>query len=457
MRNQLAALAALVTGAAALSAQTATPSTVVFRTNLGDITVTLLPGDAPRTVDNFLTYVRAGDYNNTIFHRSVRGFVIQGGGFKTTNNFEAVTQRDAVRNEYKVSNIRGTLAMAKLGTGPDTATNQWFFNLSDDNAANLNVQNGGFTVFGRVANDASLAILDRIAAVPVFNQSNINGAFDTMPLQNFRPTQGIQPDNLIVLRTVVTGERPVISDGAIQTAGSFGGYRYAAPGSYIEIYGSNLAPSPGRSWAASDFDGNRAPTSLDDITVTINNVAAPISFISPGQINIQIPATTRTNVQVPIVLNARGFTSSTILFPIRPLAPGLWAPPSFRVGDRQFVAAVKADGSLVARGVPNVPDNPARPGETIVFYGLGFGSVLPVSVPVAGQIASGTTELLNPVEFRFGPQVGLVSYNGLTPGQVGLYQFNVTIPPAVETGDIELTVTLNGEAIPQSLRIPIAR
>ncbi len=457
MRNQLAAVAALSVFAAGVSAQTATPSTVVFRTNLGDITVTLLTSDAPRTVENFLTYVRANDYNNTIFHRSVRGFVLQGGGFKTTNNFEAVTQRDAIRNEFKVSNTRGTLAMAKLGTGPDTATNQWFFNLGD-NSGNLDNQNGGFTVFGRVANDASLAVLDRISAVPVYNQSSLNGAFTDLPLQNFRPTQGVQPDNLIVVRSIVTGERPVITDSAIQTAGAFGAYRYAAPGSYIEIYGTNLAPSPGRSWAEGDFDGNRAPTSLDDITVTVNNVAAPISFVSPGQINVQIPANTRTNVQVPIVLNSRGFTSSTILFPIRPLAPALWAPPQFRVGDRQFVGALDVRSQLIARGVPNVPDNPARPGDTVVFYGIGFGPVLPSRIPVAGERAPAElTDLLNPVEFRFGGQVAAITYKGLTPGQVGLYQFNVVIPPAVEAGDVELAVTLNGELLPQSLRIPIVR
>src|SRR5260370_6586108 len=138
--------------------------TVRFHTNLGDIDVVLLPDSAPLTVANFLNYANRGDFNNSIIHRSVPGFIFQGGGYQWKDGSPVAIPSDPpVQNEYNVSNTRGTLAMAKLGTDANSATNQWFFNLAN-NAANLDNQNGGFTVFGRIANSAGRTIMDRIAS-----------------------------------------------------------------------------------------------------------------------------------------------------------------------------------------------------------------------------------------------------------------------------------------------------
>ena len=116
-----------------------TPSSMVrFHTNFGDIDVTLLPNSAPRTVTNFLNYVNRGAYNNSLIHRSVAGFIIQGGGYQFINRVPREIASDPpVVNEFSVSNTRGTIAMAKLGSSPNSATNQWFFNLAD-NSRNLN-------------------------------------------------------------------------------------------------------------------------------------------------------------------------------------------------------------------------------------------------------------------------------------------------------------------------------
>ncbi len=178
-------LLALLLPLAALSQSVPNP-VVRFSTNLGDIDVTLLPNSAPKTVANFFNYVNRGDFNNSIFHRSVRNFIIQGGGFQLKNGAPVAIPADpAVKNEFSQSNNRGTLAMAKLGDDPNSATNQWFFNLNNSNAANLNAQNGGFTVFGRVANASSLAVMDAIAAVPVWDSSRLNAAFTELPLLNY--------------------------------------------------------------------------------------------------------------------------------------------------------------------------------------------------------------------------------------------------------------------------------
>lgn len=155
---------------------------VRFHTDLGEIDVVLLQDVAPATVANFLGYVNRKDYDNTFIHRSPPGFVIQGGGFRFIDNTAIpVPQQPAVVNEFRVSNTRGTLAMAKLGGDPNSATNQWFFNIGD-NSANLDNQNGGFTVFGRVLGSSSLANMDAINALPIINGG---GVFNQLPLRNY--------------------------------------------------------------------------------------------------------------------------------------------------------------------------------------------------------------------------------------------------------------------------------
>jgi cyclophilin family peptidyl-prolyl cis-trans isomerase len=139
---------------------------------------------APLTVKNFLNYVNDGDYTNSIIHRSVSNFIIQGGGFTINDLNPGLVPADPpVQNEFSVdrSNLRGTIAMAKLGGNPNSATNQWFFNLND-NSSNLDNQNGGFTVFGQVLSPTDLNVIDAISKIPIFNGSSINPAFTELPL-----------------------------------------------------------------------------------------------------------------------------------------------------------------------------------------------------------------------------------------------------------------------------------
>ena len=160
---------------------------VQFSTTLGKIDVELSDTITPLTVANFLNYTNAGRYDNTIIHRNPVGFVAQGGGFKfneTAHTLTHIATDPAVQNEFSQSNIRGTIAMAKLGSDPNSATSEWFFNLGD-NSQNLNNQNGGFTVFGRVIGSAGLTTLDAINATPKFSPNGPNGAFADIPLRNF--------------------------------------------------------------------------------------------------------------------------------------------------------------------------------------------------------------------------------------------------------------------------------
>ncbi len=133
---------------------------VKLQTSMGDIVIELNADKAPITVKNFLGYVESGFYNGTIFHRAIKGFMIQGGGL--TADMNQKTAKAPIKNEFKISNTRGTVAMAKLGGNPDSATCQFFISVAD-NSANLDHQNGGFTVFGKVVE--GMDVVDKIASV----------------------------------------------------------------------------------------------------------------------------------------------------------------------------------------------------------------------------------------------------------------------------------------------------
>lgn len=157
------------------------PSAARMVTDLGTMDFAFYQQNAPQTVANFMGYADRGDFTNTIFHRTVSGFIVQGGAFHADATASAVTTKPPVVNEPDISNIRGTVAMAKVGGNPDSATNQFFVNLAD-NATNLNNQNEGFTVFARVAGNG-MTVADAIAALPTRNYAAVNGALGTTPVK----------------------------------------------------------------------------------------------------------------------------------------------------------------------------------------------------------------------------------------------------------------------------------
>ena len=209
---------ALSTGSQALFAQSSSTNPLVrFHTDLGDIDLALLKDIAPNNVANFLGYVNPGTYDNSFIHRSVPTFIVQGGGYTFVNNQPtALAQHAAVVNEFHVSNKRGTLAMAKIAGNPNSATNQWFFNESDSNASNLDNQNGGFSVFGRIINNTGLTTMDAIAAVPIFNAQGVFGSdFQSLPLRNY--TSGAPQDANLV--HVISGQGGAANLGADPSLG----------------------------------------------------------------------------------------------------------------------------------------------------------------------------------------------------------------------------------------------
>lgn len=252
-------------------------SGVRLTTSLGEIDLALYDQRIPITVANFKNYLDSGRYfltdpttgasTSLFFHRSVPGFVIQSGGFLGTVNPSdpahvqptQVTPFASITNEPGISNTRGTIAMAKLPGDPNSATSQWYINLADN--LNLDTDNGGFTVFGRVLGDG-MAVADAIAALPFFN---FGVPFDTLPLRDFAgglPT----PANLVSIPAInyispltftATSDHPGVASVVLS-------------GSNLLVSGKALGTAT-ITVAASDVDGAQVMQTFD-VTVVTNPV-----------------------------------------------------------------------------------------------------------------------------------------------------------------------------------------
>ena len=151
-------------------------SDVIIKTSHGDIALRLFAEQAPITVENFLSYVDSGHYRDTIFHRVISRFMIQGGGF--TANMEKKSTNAPIKNESDngLSNKRGTIAMART-SDPDSATSQFYINHKDNPNLNATANRAGYTVFGEVVK--GMDVVDAIAAVQTGNVSH----YQNVPLE----------------------------------------------------------------------------------------------------------------------------------------------------------------------------------------------------------------------------------------------------------------------------------
>lgn len=214
---------------AALLPAAAHATLVQVDTPLGSFTMQMRPADAPLTVTNFLNYIADGDYTDSIIHRSAditvedpenpgsfitQDFVIQGGsftvgpqGFTVVDgafvDVSNVPTDPPVLNEPGVSNTRGTVAMAKIGGDPNSATSGWFVNVNDNSGgpASLDTQNGGFTVFADVVE--GMAVVDAIASL---GTANLGGAFGTIPILDTAQPPVLDADEIVYTQLRVVGD-----------------------------------------------------------------------------------------------------------------------------------------------------------------------------------------------------------------------------------------------------------
>ncbi len=179
-----------------LSLTSSVHATIVeFQTSQGNIEVNLFDQTTPETVANFLQYIDEQHYTTSVIHRAVPSFVVQGGGFTFAGDWPLtrITTNAALVNEPVYSNVKGTIAMAKVAGNPDSATDQWFFNLVDNSegSAKLDTTNGGYSVFGQVIGDG-MTVVDKIAGltlcqdIPMTDYSSQNCSVQSTPsIENF--------------------------------------------------------------------------------------------------------------------------------------------------------------------------------------------------------------------------------------------------------------------------------
>lgn len=135
---------------------------VVIETNQGKIVIELYPDKSPITVGNFLQYVNNQGYDNTVFHRVINGFMIQGGGFMQDGSKKNTESPIKLESNNGLTNKRGSIAMARTNV-PDSATNQFFINTNDNDFLDYGVRDEGYAVFGQVI--SGMDIIDKIQLV----------------------------------------------------------------------------------------------------------------------------------------------------------------------------------------------------------------------------------------------------------------------------------------------------
>ena len=389
-------------------------------------------------------------------------------GWLTADEFACVTEQSRVIGLSPLENESGIRGLA-IPTGPSTAI---VAEVRRPIGQDTRLCDQGllvYTVDSLIASGQGPMVVQR--AVPSTDPALINqcgpGYNATFDLERGKPTvfehsaTGITIEALALMAdggvsvrvtnpgSVSASELPGIA--AVIGAGAFGASRTVAPGQWIEIYGQNLAQST-RSWSEDDFSELQAPESLDGVQVTLGGKPAYVAFIDGQQVNVQVPDGIGPGNLPAIVSNAIG-VSAPFIVAVQDRAPGLLAPASFSTASLQYVVALHVDQTFVGPEglIPGTPFRRAVPGDTVVMYGVGFGATNPFSP--AGQIIVEQNALPN-VDVRFGERVALIRYAGLALGLVGLYQFNVEVPPGV-AGDVPLSVIVDGVEVDQDLWLAV--
>jgi len=236
----------------------------------------------------------------------------------------------------------------------------------------------------------------------------------------------------VAVTLTVSPAQPAVTVTAVVNAGSY--QPGIASGTWISIFGANLSQNT-YLWQASDIVNGALPTLLQGVSVTVNGLPAYVDYVSPTQINALAPDDD-TLGPVPVQVTTAGETSNAVT-----VQKSLFAP-AFLTFDGTHVAALHADYSLI--GAPNLlpgaVTTPAKPGEIILLYGVGFGPANPPQ-PTGQLVATATPLATNAVQVTIGGQVANVAFAGLV--ESGLYQFNVTVPN-LPSGDAAVLATIGG-------------
>jgi uncharacterized protein (TIGR03437 family) len=248
---------------------------------------------------------------------------------------------------------------------------------------------------------------------------------------------------VLVTLTVSPAGTPIV--GSIDSAASFQSGT-VSPGEIVTIFGSNLGPATPALGTSFTPTGNTVPTTLANVSVTFNNVPAPIIFVAPGQINAIVPYEVAGQTSVPVVVKSNGITSASFTVQVAPVIPAIFSLSENGNGQG---AILNSDASVNGSG------NPAAPGSIISIYATGEGQIVPAGA--TGCITGGTLPLPTPVgavSVTIGGEPATpITYAGEAPDEVcGIMQINATVPSNLTAGAQPVVLTIgtatnSGQAI----------
>ena len=247
-------------------------------------------------------------------------------------------------------------------------------------------------------------------------------------------------------------ELPTIN--LVISASDYGAFPTFGSGSWIEIYGTNLA-SFTQGWTQSEFNGLTAPTTVGGTSATVGGQPAYIDYVSPTQVDALVAGGLGTGLSIG-GCHHRSWLKRAVPSHNGYGAARVARSPNFDIGGTQYVVALFSDGTtyvLPPGAISGVTSKLPMPGDAITLYGIGFGQVNQGIPP--GQMAQGETSLAAPLTISIGGKPATITYMGLAPGSVGLYQFNVTVPNIAASHAAPLTFTLGGVSGTQKLFLAV--
>lgn len=263
----------------------------------------------------------------------------------------------------------------------------------------------------------------------------------TAQVTAFNPTPGGGTSGALAFTINPAVGVPTINTGGVINGASFAAGQAVTGGAIGSLFGGNLAT------AIAVADALPLPTTLGGVTVRLNGIAAPLFFVSPAQINFQVPWELLDQAQATVIVSVNDVASKPVTIALAPLGPGLLATNS--AGSGQGAILIAASGEVAAPGgsIAGRATRPVRPEEHISIFCTGLGAV--VNRPASGAVAPAdplATTTTTPV-VTIGGVPATVSFSGLAPGFVGLYQVNVQVPQSTATGNaVPVILTMSGVA-----------
>jgi uncharacterized protein (TIGR03437 family) len=418
---------------AATSAQISLPTGLAFDPT-GNLYIADSGNSLIRRVDksgNITTYVGAGPTANSLLNPTGICFDSAGILYIANSGRQTIVKYHPSQNTGRVSPVAGNGSAGLGGDGGPAASAQLNnpVGLAIDSAGSLYIADANNHRIRKITTDGYIFT---IAGKGTSGYSG-DGGPGTSAALNFPRGVAIGPDGRVYIADTGNSVIRVLNAtaaGGVTNAGSFASK--VSPGALASIFGTGFGSLTQQ--ADLGLISNALPTVLGGISVMVNGAAAPLLFISPGQVNFQIPwkttANSSGNAVVAVLVN--GVAGAVVQVPLQTAAPGLFTNGSAAIVQNQ-------DYSV------NDASHPAAAGSTIIAYLTGSGPVSPAAADGTPTPNTPLTNITSSKSAKIGATDAVVSFAGLSPGFIGLVQFNIVVPAGLAPGTYPLTVTIDGQ------------